>query len=77
MIVLPTRHRLERRRDALYQHLQSILQTASVSQVEAIMRRIHCINLRLRTYFIREGQYETKETFNIQDTIEAQDFTAL
>lgn len=51
MIVLPTRRRLERRRDALYQHLQTILQHASVSQVEDIMRQIHGITLRLKSYF--------------------------
>lgn len=61
MIILPTRRRLERRRDQLYQHLESILQHASVEQVETIMRKIHLINLRLRTYFKRDN--EPKEIF--------------
>ncbi len=51
MIVLPTRSGFERRRDRLYAHLYSILQSANVHQVENIMRRIHTINLRLRSYF--------------------------
>ena len=51
MIELPTRRRLERRRDRLYAHLHSILHNASVIQVENIMRQIHGINLKLRTYF--------------------------
>jgi hypothetical protein len=51
MIELPTRRRLERRRDRLYEHLHSILHNASVIQVENIMRQIHAINLKLRIYF--------------------------
>ena len=51
MIELPTRRRLERRREKLYAHLHSILQTASIVQVENIMRQIHSINFKLRTYF--------------------------
>ena len=63
MILLPTRRRLERRRDALYQHLQSILQHASIHQVENIMQQIHGINLKLKTYFQRELKHEPKEIF--------------
>ena len=51
MIELPTRRRLERRRDRLYAHLHYILHNASVIQVENIMRQIHGINLKLRTFF--------------------------
>lgn len=61
MIILPTRRKLLRRRDLLYRHLISISQCATVHQVEEIMRQINCINLKLRTYFIRE--YEPKEVF--------------
>ena len=63
MILLPTRRRLERRRDALYHHLQSILQHASIHQVENIMQQIHGINLKLKTYFQRELKHEPKEIF--------------
>ena len=63
MIVLPTRRRLERRRDALYDHLLGIMQHASVHQVEDIMRQINCINLKLKTYYMREGHHEAKEIF--------------
>lgn len=51
MIELPTQRRLERRRERLYAHLESILHHASVQKVENIMRQIHSINQRLRTYF--------------------------
>lgn len=61
MILLPTRRRLISRRDALYKRLGDVLQVGSVHQVESIMRQIHCINLKLRTYFIRE--HEPKEVF--------------
>ena len=63
MILLPTRRRLERRRDTLYEHLLSIMQHASVHQVEDIMRQIHGINLKLKTYFQRELRHEPKEIF--------------
>ena len=65
MIILPTRQRLIRRRDALYEHLESIIDCASVHQVEDVMRKIHNINLKLRTYFIRE--HEPKEIFNEEE----------
>ena len=65
MIILPTRQRLIKRRDALYDHLESIINCASVHQVEDVMRKIHNINLRLRTYFIRE--HEPKEIFNEEE----------
>ena len=61
MIILPTRGRLIRRRDALYDHLQSIIHCSSIHQIEDIMKQIHGINLKLRTYFIRE--HEPKEVF--------------
>lgn len=64
MIVLPTRQRLERRRDRLYRLLDDILLTASIHQVESVMRQIHTINLRLRTYFKSEMAREAKEIFN-------------
>ena len=51
MIELQTQRRLERRLNRLYAHLGSILQSASVHQVENIMRQIHGINLKLRIYF--------------------------
>lgn len=61
MILLPTRRRLLRRRDALYQRLAAVVQCGSIHQVESIMRQIHSINLKLRTYFIRA--HEPKEVF--------------
>ena len=61
MIILPTRQRLERRRDKLYTYLQSAIDTLSVSQVEQVMRQIHSINLRLKTYF--NLKREPKEIF--------------
>ena len=72
MILLPTRRRLVRRRDALYEHLDSVLHSASVHQVEDIMRKIHSINLRLRTYFIRENEREPKELFEEKDPFTVQ-----
>lgn len=77
MIILPTRRRLERRRDALYKQLHSILQCASVQQVEGIVRKIHSINLKLKTYFIREGQHEAEELFEDKDPFETEDPTIL
>ena len=77
MILLPTRRRLERRRDALYRHLDAIIKDASVQEVEDIERRIHCINLRLKTYFIREGQHEATELFEDKDSLETEDPTIL
>ena len=77
MILLPTRRRLERRRDALYRHLHAIIKDASVHEVEDIMRKIHGINLKLRTYFIREGQHEAKELFEDKNTLEAEDPTII
>lgn len=65
MIVLPTRQKLIRRRDALYERLYSILECCHYQQVEDCMRKIHGINLRLRTYFIRE--HEPKEVFNDEE----------
>lgn len=74
MIILPTRRRLERRRDALYRRLHHIIRHASVSQVEEIMRRIHGINLKLKTYFNKEGEYEAAtEIFDIEDPFEEED----
>ena len=64
MIVLPTRRRLIRRRDALYDQLASSLQHSSVHQVEEIMRKVHSINLKLKTYFIRENAREPQEIFH-------------
>lgn len=61
MIVLPTRRRLESRRDKLYLRLEAVIRHASPQEVEHVMRQIHCINLRLRTYFIRQN--ETEQTF--------------
>ena len=68
MIILPTRQKLIRRRDALYEKLDSIVNCASVHQVEDILRRIHSINLKLRTYFVKE--HEPKELFEDEDTVE-------
>lgn len=61
MILLPTRRRLEQRRDLLYENLYYNLSHASVHNVEAVMRKIHGINLKLRNYFQRE--HEPKEIF--------------
>lgn len=77
MIILPTRKRLERRRDKLYAHLESIINSASIHQVENILRQIHVINLRLRTYFKREREpeeyfLEDDNDFNTQDTTQSE-----
>lgn len=61
MIILPSRQKLLHRRDRLYAHLASIIHVASVHQVEDVMRRIHSINIRLRTYW-KDGR-EPKEIF--------------
>ncbi len=71
MIILPTRKRMARRRDEIYEHLFSILNHASVHQVEESMRRIHRINFTIRTYFIREN-HEAIEVFTDQDPTTAQ-----
>ena len=63
MIELPTRRRLERRREKLYAHLHSILQNASVVQMENIMRQIHGINLKLRIYFKGGIERQPQELF--------------
>ena len=76
MIELPTRRRLERRRDRLYAHLHSILHNASVVQVENIIRQIHSINLRLRTYFKSGNDNQPQELFidpNADNDITTQD----
>ena len=75
MILLPTRRRLERRRDDLYQNLQSILQHASIHQVENIMRQIHGINKRLKTYFVRD--HDPEELFEAEDPFETKDLSQL
>lgn len=78
MIELPTRRRLERRRDRLYAHLHYILHNASVIQVENIMRQIHGINLKLRTYFKGGIDRQPQELFinpNEDNDIITQDST--
>lgn len=66
MIILPTRRRLEARRDALYQKLSELVNIQNaVHQTEDTMRKIHIINLRLRTYFKRA--HEPKELFEDED----------
>ena len=67
--------RLIRRRDALYDRLDQMIHCASVHQVEDILRRIHQINLKLKTYFERD--HEPKEIFDTKDPVEEEDaFTA-
>lgn len=56
MIVLPAKKILIRKRAALYDKLHCIAQHTSVSQVEDIMRNIHRINMRLKTYFNRQNE---------------------
>lgn len=68
MILLPTRQRLISRRDALYRRLDANIKVASVHQVESIMRDIHGINLKLRSYFISE--HEPKEVFCDEENYE-------
>lgn len=63
MIPLPSRQRLIRRREKLYERLHAISQHASVHQIEDIMRGVHIINLKLRNYFQRE-QRDPQEIFN-------------
>ena len=63
MIELPTRRRLERRRDRLYAYLGSILHNASIYHLESIMRQIHGINLKLRTYFNGGSDRQPNELF--------------
>ena len=70
MMVLPTRRRLERRRDALYKYLDNIVTSASVHEVEDIMRKIHGINFKLKTYFIRQDGHEPAELFEEKDDFE-------
>jgi hypothetical protein len=66
MIILPTKRKLERRRDILYERLDTLIHIPnSVRQTEDIMRRIHMINLRLRTYFTKG--HEPKELFDEED----------
>ena len=77
MILLPTRRRLERRRDMLYRHLDAILLKASVNEVESVMRLIHIINSKIKTYFIREGQHEPAEIFEEQDPFETESPTII
>lgn len=72
MLILPTRKRLERRRDALYTQLHKILIRGTVHQVEDIMRQIHGINLKLKNYFTREGQHESEELFEDKDPVEVE-----
>lgn len=72
MIIVPTKKRLERRRDALYKHLHSIMQYASIHQVEDIMRKIHGINLKLKTYFQRDN-YEPEEIFEDYEATKTED----
>jgi hypothetical protein len=75
MIELPTRRRLERRRERLYAHLHFILSNASIIQVENIMRQIHGINIRLRTYFKGGIDRQPQELFNQEDNVTTQDTT--
>jgi hypothetical protein len=70
MIVLPTRKRLERRRDALYKHLFTVVTSTSIHEVEYVMRQIHGINRKLKNYFVREGQHEAAELFEEKDDFE-------
>ena len=56
---------MERRRDKLYVHLHHIIDCATVCQVEEVMRQIHGINLRLRTYF--KPDREPQEYFNTEE----------
>jgi len=66
MIILPTRRKLIRKRDALYQQLEEVVHCATIHQIEDIMRKIHGINLKLKTYF-RRNEYEPKEVFKDDD----------
>jgi hypothetical protein len=70
MIVLPTKRRLERRRDALYKQLHLYWQRISVHDMEEILRKIHGINFKLKSYFIREGEHEAAELFEENDDLE-------
>ena len=70
MIVLPTRRRLERRRDALYKQLHLHLQCLSVREVEDIMRKIHGINFKLVFCFSGGIQHEATELFEDKDDFE-------
>lgn len=62
MIVISSRRKLIRRRDALYEHLLSVVHHAPPQQVEDIMRKVHIINHRLVSYIVKEN--EPKEIFN-------------
>jgi hypothetical protein len=75
MIELPTKRRLERRRDRLYNHLLSVIHHATIIEVEDIMRKIHIINHKLYTCFRGGIEHETKELFIEQEEndITAQD----
>lgn len=63
MIALPVRQKLISKRDNLYIRLYSIIHIADIHQVEAIMRQIHTINLRLLIYYKEQGR-TVKNKFN-------------
>lgn len=74
MILLPGKRKIERRRDQLYHKLNMVITCGSVMQVEDIMRRIHIINLRLKTYFKGGISREPEEVFN-DDSYDEEDTT--
>ena len=50
MIELVTRKRLRRRRDAIYQHIISDIHSIQLHHLEELMRSIHILNLRIKSY---------------------------
>lgn len=50
MIELVTRRRIRGRRDAIYRFILDNIYTLSVTHLEHLMRRIHILNLKLKSY---------------------------
>lgn len=63
MIPLPSRFILHRRVLSEYKHLREIIGHCSHLQVEAVMRRIHMLNLKIKSYGIKEELKYEEEDF--------------
>ena len=50
MIELVTRRRISGRRDAVYKYILDNIHALSVTRLEHLMRRIHILNLKLKSY---------------------------
>lgn len=63
MIPLPSKRKLQRRVDAEYEYLHSIIHCCSVHQVEDCMRRIHILIAKIKSYG-KSPQKEINEIFD-------------